>query len=485
MNGPIRRLAIGIFAAFTALLLGVTWFQVIRADDLKNDPRNARPALSEHGKERGVIVASDGTILARSVQDPDDALAYNREYPGGEAFAHAIGYSSFLLGNTGLESAYADELRSRRDLTISDLVGVILGQDLRPRSIEVTLDPALQQAAYDALGGRRGAVVAIDPRNGAVLALVSSPSYDPHPLLGDGADAAWNELLAAPGSPLSDRASRELYAPGSTFKTVVASAAIDTGAAGLETTFDDPVEFQLPGSTATISNFSGRVCNDGASVTLLRAFVVSCNTTFADLAIQLGAIDLGITAEALGFNRDFEFAWTLPQASFSTASLADDEAALGQSGIGERDVRATPLHMAMVAATVANGGQLYSPYLVSRVFDADGNATESAEPVALGRAMAPTTASLMTQLMERVVTEGTGTAAAVPGVRVAGKTGTAQGSGEFPHPWFIGFAPVDNPTIAIAVFLEGGPDLGESVTGGAVSAPIASTLLEIWLSGEQ
>ncbi|MEX2133384.1 MAG: penicillin-binding transpeptidase domain-containing protein, partial [Acidimicrobiia bacterium] len=163
----------------------------------------------------------------------------------------------------------------------------------------------------------------------------------------------------------------------------------------------------------------------------------------------------------------------------------DDDAALGQSGIGERDVRATPLHMAMVAATVANGGHLYSPYLVSRVFDADGTATESTEPVALGRAMAPTTASLMTQLMERVVTEGTGTAAAVPGVRVAGKTGTAQGSGEFPHPWFIGFAPVDNPTIAIAVFLEGGPDLGESVTGGAVSAPIASTLLEIWLSGEQ
>ncbi len=485
MNGPIRRLAIGMFASFTALLLAVTWFQVIRADDLKTDPRNARPALSEHGKERGVIVASDGTILAQSVPDPDDALAYNREYPGGEAFAHAIGYSSFLLGNTGLENAYSAELRSRRDLTISDLVGVILGQDLRPSSIEVTLNAELQQAAFDALGGRRGAVAAIDPRNGAVLALVSSPSYDPHPLLGDDADAAWNELLAAPGSPLSDRASRELYAPGSTFKTVVASAAIDAGVAGLETTFADPVEFQLPGSSATISNFSGRVCNDGTSVTLLRGFVVSCNTTFADLAIQLGATDLGITADALGFNRHFDFAWTIPQASFPTAALAEDEAALGQSGIGERDVRATPLHMAMVAATVANGGQLYSPYLVSRVFDADGNAIESTEPVSLGRAMAPTTASLMTQLMERVVTEGTGTAASVPGVRVAGKTGTAQGSGEFPHPWFIGFAPVENPTIAIAVFLEGGPDLGESVTGGAVSAPIASTLLRIWLSGEQ
>jgi peptidoglycan glycosyltransferase len=485
MNGPIRRLAVGMFTALAALLVAVTWFQVIRADDLKNDPRNARPALSEHGKERGLIVAADGTILAESVVDAQDSRAFVRNYPGGEAFVHAVGYSSFLLGNTGIENAYAQELRSRRDLTISDLVGVILGQDLRPSSIEVTLNPDLQEAAFAALDGRRGAVVALDPQTGAVLALVSSPSYDPGPLLGDGADAAWNELLEAPGSPLRDRATRELYAPGSTFKTVVAIAGIDTGVAGLETTFADPAEFVLPGSTATISNFSGRTCSDGNSVTLLRAFVVSCNTTFADLAIQLGAADLGITADALGFNRDLDFPWTIPQAVFPTDNLLEDPAALGQSGIGERDVRVTPLHMAMVAATVANGGQLYNPYLVSRVFDADGGTTIATEPVALGRAMAETTAALMTQLMERVVTEGTGTAAAVPGVRVGGKTGTAQGSGEFPHPWFIGFAPVDNPTIALAVFLEGGPDLGESATGGAVAAPIARTLFDVWLGGEQ
>ncbi|HEY5891423.1 MAG TPA: penicillin-binding transpeptidase domain-containing protein [Acidimicrobiia bacterium] len=485
MNGPIRRLALGMFTAIFALLGAVTWYQMVRADDLKNDPRNARPALSERGKERGLIVTAEGDILAESVSDPDDPRNFIRTYPGGPLFAHTVGYSSFILGNTNLEAAYSNELRSRRDLTISDLVAVILGRDLRPRSIEVTLDADLQAAAYAALGGRRGAVVALDPRTGAILTSISSPSYDPEPLTGDDADAVWNALLVDPLSPLSDRATRELYAPGSTFKTVVSATAIDTGTAGPETEFPDPVEFQLPGSTATISNFGGGDCNDGVPITLLRAFVVSCNTTFADLAIRVGAADLGITADALGFNTDLDFDWTIPQAIFPTNALENDPAALGQSGIGERDVRATPLHMAMVAAAVANGGEVFSPYLVTRIFDADGLTIESFQPLSLGGAMTTTTASIVGQMMERVVTEGTGRSAAVPGIRVAGKTGTSQGSGEFPNPWFIGFAPIDNPTIALAVFLEGGPELGESATGGALAAPIAADLFQLWLQGEQ
>lgn len=485
MNGPIRRLAIGLFTAMFALLGAVTFYQVVRADELKNDPRNARPALSERGKERGLIVTSDGTILAESVADPEDPRDFVRKYPGGRAFVHTVGYSSFLLGNTNLEAAYSDVLRSRRDLTISDLVSVILGRDLRPNSIEVTLDAELQAAAFAALGGRRGAVYAIDPNTGAVLTSVSSPSYDPEPLTGDDADAVWNALLDDPMSPLSDRATREIYAPGSTFKTVVAAAAIDTGTAGPETEFPDPATFDLPESDATISNYGGGVCNDGISITLLRAFVVSCNTTFADLAIQLGADDLGITADALGFNTEIRYDWPIPEALFPTAALAEDPAALGQSGIGERDVRAAPLHMAMVAAAIANNGEIFSPFLVSRIFNADGETTQATEPLSLGAAMAPATASILGQMMERVVTEGTGRAAAVPGVRVAGKTGTAQGSSEFPNPWFIGFAPIENPTIALAVFLEGGPDLGESATGGGLAAPIAADLFEVWLRGEQ
>jgi peptidoglycan glycosyltransferase len=481
MNGPVRRLSMGIFACFFALLVAVTWIQVINASALKADPRNSRPGLSERGKERGLIVTTDGTEVARSVEDPNDPRSFIRQYPEGEVFAHIVGYNSFLVGSSGLENVYAPELRSKRDLTISDLVTVILGRDLRPESLEITTNAELQRAAYQALGGQKGAVVALDPRTGGVLAAVSSPSFDPESLLGADAAAVWESLLAAPASPLSDRATREIYPPGSAFKTVVTAAALDTGEAEPATEFPDPVEFQLPGSTATISNAGGGVCNDGQSITLLRAFIVSCNTVFADLSVRLGAEDIGITAQALGFNTDIPFPWTVPHAVYPVDELAEDPAALAQSGIGERDVRASPLHMAMVAAAVANEGVTPTPYLVSRIFDADGSIVETFEPSPLGQAMAPATASVLAQMMERVVTEGTGRAAAVPGVRVAGKTGTSTGPDGLPNPWFIGFAPVEDPTIALAVFIEGGGDLGESASGGSVAAPIAAELIQVWL----
>lgn len=482
MNGPIRKVAIGVFACMSVLLVAVTWYQVVRADALRDDPRNPRPALSERGKERGLIVTVDGTVVARSVEDPDDPRSFMREYPEGEAFAHLVGYSSFLVGDSGLEAVYSSELRSRRDLTISDLLAALLGNDLRPRSIEITADPELQRVALDALGENRGAVVALDPATGAVLASVSTPSFDPSKMLGDDAVAQRQALLDDPAAPLRDRGTLEVYAPGSTFKTVVSAAALDTGRAEPGTSFDDPVEFPLPGSTATISNANGQPCNDGQTVTLLVAFVRSCNTIFADLSVQLGAVDIGITADALGFNQDIAYEWEVPQAVWNTEELAQDPAALAQSGIGERDVRATPLHMAMVAAAVANDGVAVTPFAVRRVFDADGETAEETEVSELGRAMSPETATTLTQMMERVVTEGTGRQAAVPGVRVAGKTGTATGSGGFSNPWFIGFAPVDNPSIALAVFIEGSEASGESASGGSLAAPIASRLFEVWLS---
>lgn len=482
MNGPIRRVAVGIFACLALLLAGVTWYQVVRADELRDDPRNPRPALSERGKERGLIVTVDGTVVARSAEDPEDARSFVREYPEGEAFAHLVGYSSFIIGNNALESVYSGDLRSRRDLTISDMVAAILGRDLRPNSLEITADPELQRAALEALGPNRGAVVALDPSTGAVLASVSSPSYDPELLLGDDASEQWNTLQAADGEPTRDRATLEIYAPGSTFKTVVAAEALDTGVANPGTTFDDPVAFDLPGSDATISNAWGGTCNDGRSASLLQAFVSSCNTIFADLAIQLGSVAIGSRTEALGFNQELEYEWPIPAAVWDTPGLADDPAALGQSGIGERDVRATPLHMAMVASAVANDGIAVTPFAVRRIFDADGVAVEEHEIQELGRAMTSETAQTLTQMMERVVTEGTGRQAAVPGVRVAGKTGTATGVGGFSNPWFIGFAPVDNPSIAVAVFIEGSAASGESASGGSVAAPIAAELIDLWLS---
>lgn len=481
MNGPIRRLAIGLFVCLGVLVGAVTWIQAVRADDYRSDPRNTRQAISQAGKERGVIVAADGTILAESVPSPDDPRQFDRVYPEGPVFAHTVGYTSVIVGDGGLEGAFVDILRSRRDLTFSDLVSAILGRELSPRSMRLTMDSGLQRLAYEALGDRSGAVVALDPSTGGILAMVSTPSFDPSALDGPDGAAYWEELLADPDRPLADRATRELFPPGSTFKTLVTAAAVDVGVAGPETTFDDPAEFQLPGSTATVSNFGGGRCGDGTEVTLMRGFVRSCNTVFANLAIQVGASDIGIMAEALGFNQELEFPWEVATSSFLTDELAEDDAALGQSGLGERDVRATPLQMAMVAAAIANEGVVPEPYLIDEIFDADGNTVQHTQPSTLGRAMAPATATIVAQMMERVVTEGTGTAATVPGVRVAGKTGTAQARDGQSYPWFIGFAPIDAPSIAIAVMFEPQPATGESDTGGRVAAPVAGTLIAGWL----
>jgi peptidoglycan glycosyltransferase len=312
--------------------------------------------------------------------------------------------------------------------------------------------------------------------------MVSTPSYDPGLLLGTDAAAQWQALLDDPNRPLADRATREIYPPGSTFKTVVATAALESGFATPDTTFPDPAEFPLPGSTATVSNAGGGVCNNGVSTTLLRAFVRSCNTTFARIAVELGAESIGEIATNVGFNGEISFPWTVAESAFPTAELSLDPAALGQSGIGERDVRATPLQMALVTAAVANQGSIQDPYLVGRIFDADGTEVEVTVPGPARQAFSAETAEIMSQMMERVVTEGTGRLAAVPGIRIAGKTGTATGEEGRPHAWFIGFGPVEQPSIAVAVFVESGGDLGENASGGSVAAPIAAQVVSEWLN---
>ncbi len=481
MNGPMRRMASLVFLGFGLLLGALTWFQVLGANGYRSDPRNVRTAINISGKERGLIVTSDGSVLARSNPDPDDPQAYLRSYPEGPTFSHVVGYTSRLVGEAGLESAYRNELRSRRDLTISDVIAALFGRDLRPENVLVTIDAELQRAAAAALEGSRGAVVAIEPSTGAILAYVSSPSYDPNAFLGETAVANRQAVLDDPAEPIRDRAGAELYPPGSTFKVVVAAAAVETGLAGPETAFDDPVIYELPGSTATIGNANGGPCGDGVTVTLQAALVRSCNTVFAELAVRVGAGAIGQTASSFGFERSIEFPWSLAESTFPESDLTDDAAALAQSGIGERNVRVTPLQMAMVAAAVANDGEVAQPYIVSQVFDADGNAEEVAEPRVIGRPMSPATAVVLTEMMERVVTSGTGQQASITGVRVAGKTGTALPEPGQPDVWFIGFAPVEAPQIAIAVMLEDGGPLGESGSGGSVAAPIAGSLMERYL----
>lgn len=482
MNGPIRKVAIAVLVAFAMLLADVTYIQAIAGPGYRDDARNPRVQIGISGRERGLIVDADGVRLATSESLADDPRVFVRVYPESGLFAHSVGFTSRLFGDWGLESSYATELRSKRDLTISDLIDALLGRDLQARSLELTLVAELQRQATEALGNQRGAVVAIDPSTGAILAFVSSPTFDPNTILDSAGAANWDALSNDPAEPLRDRASRESYPPGSTFKVITAAAAIEAGVAGPDTLFANLVELPLPGSTAMIRNFAGSLCGDGAEVTLREAFRRSCNTVFGQLAMDLGAARIEEQAGLFGFNRDIPFEWEALAGVFpDAASFGGDLAALAQSGLGQRDVQATPLLMAMVAAAIANGGNEMEPFMVARIYDAAGAVVDERAPSVWATPISPATADVMAGMMEQVVASGTGTRAAVSGVRVAGKTGTAETENGPPHAWFIGFAPVEFPTIALAVVVEEGGNAGENATGGSVAAPVAQQVFEYWL----
>ncbi len=482
MNAPIRRLAIALLAGLALLLLNVTYIQVVRGPGYRDDARNPRVLLAQAEKERGTIVARNGEILARSVVEQFDSRAYSRVYPYGPAFVHSVGFSSLLFGDRGLEDAYAADLRSKEDLTISDLVAALLGRDLRPQSLVTTLDLDLQQVAIEALGDQRGAVVALEPSTGAILAYVSSPGYDPTPLLGATAGPLGDALAAEPDQPLLNRADSNTYPPGSVFKIVTAAAALDAAIATPATEFPNPAELSLPGSTAVIRNFGGGRCGSGETVTLAEAFRISCNTVFGEVGLQLGAGELVATAEAFGFNRDIPFEWDVLDSVIPVASsFRDDQPGLAQTAIGQRDLQATPLQMALVGAAIANGGMIMEPHLVRTVVDVDGEITHANEPVEFSRATTPATASEIATMMEAVVDSGTGRSAAIAGVRVAGKTGTAETELGAPHAWFVGFAPVEQPQIVVAVLVEAGGSVGDEATGGSLAAPLARQIIARWM----
>lgn len=477
MNGPIRRVAIAVFVGFFLLILNVTYIQALATSKYRDNPLNPRVASSLSGKERGVIITADGTVVAQSMPVAGSSARFTREYPEGPVYAHVVGYTSLLFGDAGLERAFAADLRSKRDLTVSDVISALMGNDLRPHGLQLTIDAGLQQAAFDALGDRRGAIVALDPSTGAVLAMVSKPSFDPSSMLTDDAAARRSLLLDDPQEPLANRAIARTYPPASTFKVIVAAGAIEQGVAGPETEFPDPTELPLRGTTSVIRNYDRGPCMDGTQVTLSTAFRRSCNTIFAMLGIQLGADELAATAESFEFNTEVPFELAV-QPSVFPPPQGLDEPALAQSSIGQRDVRATPLEMAMVASAIANNGLIMEPHVVSRTFDADGQTVSETSTRVLSRAVSPAIASIVAQMMERVVASGTGTRATVPNVRVAGKTGTAETETGSPDVWFISFAPVDAPTIALSALIE---DAGENATGGSVAAPIAQEILSYWL----
>ncbi len=481
MNRPIRVLAMGIFAIFTVLVAAVTYHQVIVGPDYRDDPRNVRVAAAITGRERGTIITADGVVVASSEADPDDPLSFRRFYPEGELYVHTVGYSTLLFGDRGVESFRSSELTSDRDATISGVLSALVGGDIRPKGLRLTIEHNLQSVAREALGDQHGAVVALDPRTGAILAMVSTPDFDPNSLIGGNAGPTGDALDADPAEPLLNRATAASYAPGSTFKVITSTAAFEIGVASSGTTFPNPVELELPGSTATISNFNGQACGPGAEVPLSTAFINSCNTIFGMLGMEVGADQLVGTAEAFGFNAapplDIP---TIPSFIPAAETFEFDVPGVAQSAIGQRDVRATPLQMALAAAAVANDGEIMVPYLIQEVFNAEGIVQESADPVVWLRATTPSSARALADLMEGVVTSGTGRRASVPGIRIAGKTGTAEDPSGPPHAWFMGYGPVaaapEDPQIALAVLVESGGDAGEAATGGTVAAPIAQSI---------
>nr|WP_297429509.1 penicillin-binding transpeptidase domain-containing protein [uncultured Actinotalea sp.] len=478
MNTPLRRLTSVVILMFLALMLGSTWVQFVTAPDLNADDRNVRTLYREFGTPRGPIVIG-GEAVASSVP-VDDVFGYQRVYTQGPLYAHLTGYYSVVYGRSELESAMNTELNGSADsLFLRRLQDLVTGRQPQGAVVETTVVPAIQQAAWDALGDQRGAVVALDPRTGAILALVSKPSYDPSVLASHTqaeVTAAWEALTADEGEPLMNRALRgDLYPPGSVFKIVTAAAALENGL-DPATEIPAPVELDLPLTDRTLPNFGGAACSPTGTQTLADALRISCNTAFGQLGLDLGAEALREQAQAFGFAQALSVPMRVTESSFPADPDAPQTAL---SAIGQYEVRVTPLQVAMLSAAVANDGVLQRPYSVAAVRSADLEIVDESEPEELGRAVSPRTAELLTEMMVGVVESGSGRAAQIPGVRVAGKTGTAQtGNEQDAHAWFTAFAPADDPRIAVAVVVENGGSLGSEATGGAVAAPIARAVIQ-------
>lgn len=493
MNTPLRRVSIGVMVMIVLLLANATYVQVSigpfgKADDYRSDPRNLRVLLDEYSRQRGQISAG-GTVLASSIAT-EDRYKYLRTYPTDPfAYAPVTGFYSMQYGSNGLERTEDSILNgSSNDLFGRRLIDMVSGRDPRGGNVLTTLNPAMQQVAFEQLTskGYTGSVVAIEPSTGKILTMVSTPSYDPNLLSGhDGAEGtkAWESLSVDPGQPMLNRAISQTYPPGSTFKVVVTAAALSNGVATPDDQFTAQPRITLPGTTTTLENYNGSTCGSGQTASLTEAFRRSCNTAFVELGIKVGAADLKDEAAAFGVGlRD----QTIPMpVAESTVGPIPDNAALGQSSIGQRDVSVTPLDNAVIAATVANGGVRMKPYLVDQLQGPDLSELSKTKPES-DQAVSGQVASQLTSLMiesEKNTVGGTQSR----GYQIASKTGTAEHGSDPrntpPHAWYIAFAPAQNPKIAIAVIVENGGDRALAATGGSVAAPIARAVLDAGLQG--
>lgn len=488
MSNQIAKLGVGLLACFLVLFVQLNRVTVFGAQELKDNPANNRSILRDFDAPRGTIVTADEVIVARSESTPEGSrFAQARTYPEGDLFAHTVGYFSLNLGATGVEDTYNAELAGRTlDLSFRDFDDLFVDRD-RVGDVRLTLRADVQRVARDLLGERQGSVVALDPRSGELLALWSWPSFDPNAVATQdfgAANDAFAVFQADERDPLLAKSYRERFFPGSTFKVVTAGAGLASG----QVTPDQPTypvarEYTPPQTNRPLRNFGGSSCG-GDLFDILR---VSCNTAFAQMAIDLGEDQMVDTAEAFGFNAAPPIDLPAPARSAFPTDFDQNLPALAQAGIGQNDVSATPLQMAMVAAAVANEGRIMTPRVVADIRDDDNTVVDDPEPTQWRRAVSAEHADVLRRAMVEVATRGTARNLAIPGVEVGGKTGTAQLGTDPPrsHAWIIGFAgpPGQPPSVAVAVLVEGQPGASEQ-TGGQVAAPIARAVMETVLAAQ-
>lgn len=473
MNRSIRQVSLFSLLLVLVLLVNLTVIQAFRTEKYADNPLNRRPYLEMKQQPRGAITAGD-LMLAQSVQDANGF--YQRSYPTSpEVYGPVEGYLSDIYGAYGLEASYNEILNGTDDsLAMRNLWNTILGRTNEGANVELTLNPGMQQVAYDYMSqaGYEGAVVALRPSTGEVLTMVSTPSFNPQTIADPAtAESAWAELNAMEGSPLLNHATQETLPPGSTFKVITTAAGISQGYTP-DSLLTGESSIVLPGTETTLENYGGQICNGQAEVTLETAFRLSCNTAFVQMGIDSGTDALRQAAEAFGVGDTYDLG--LPMVAGTIGEIPDN-AALGQSSIGQRDVALSVLQNAVIAATVANNGIRMEPHLVSKITNQEGDTLKETKPKELNEAISPDVAETLTELMRASEQHTAGYA----GQDIASKTGTAEHGEDSrnsnPHAWYIAFSPSSD--VAVAVVVKNGGSAGQAATGGSVAAPIGRAVI--------
>ncbi|MFJ6407170.1 peptidoglycan D,D-transpeptidase FtsI family protein [Streptomyces hydrogenans] len=477
MNKTIRRTSVFVLLLVLALLGRATWVQAYESKALANDSKNRRKTIAQYAQPLGNIVVAGSPVTGSKRTESGD-LDYARTYTEGELYAAVTGYSSQAYGATQLEGIYSGILDGTDD-RLKNPVDAVTRAQQEPGTVVTTIDPAVQKAGYEALGDKKGAAVAIDPVSGRILGMVSTPSYDPSAIAGTTDGDAWKRLTEDPDKPLVNRALRQPLPPGSTFKLVVAAAALEDGLySSVDVRTQSPDPYTLPGTRTVLPNENASApCENATIRTALR---YSCNNVFGKMAADLGQDKVRAMAEKFGFNDD---ELDVPVRAYpSVYPSGMDRAQTALTGIGQFDVTATPLQMSMVSAVIANDGQLAAPHMVSEVVDSDGDALETHDDGDTTRVVSAATAEQLRSAMVTVVEEGTGTNAAVPGAEVGGKTGTAQhgeNNSKTPYAWFTSYAK-DASTgkqVAVAVLIEDSGAARSEVSGNGLAAPVAQKMM--------